>query len=42
MSFRATSGINLSFLKLFRSLGQIVHVLRTRLPLSFLIVHRSF
>ena len=42
MSLRATSGINLSFPKLFRSLGQIVHVLRTRLPLSFLNFHRSF
>jgi hypothetical protein len=42
MHLRATSGINSSFPELFRSLGQIAHVLRTRLPLSFLNFHRGF
>ena len=42
MPLRATSGINSSFPELFRSLGQVAHVLRTRLPLSLLGFGRSF
>ena len=34
MRRRATCGINPSFDRLFRTLGQVAHVLRTRSPLS--------
>ena|GEM_PF-6902006 len=42
MSYRITSGINSNFSELFQTLGQVAHVLRTRLPLSFLNFHRGF
>jgi hypothetical protein len=38
---RATSSINSSFLELSQSLGQVAHVLLTRLPLSLLSFNRS-
>ena len=41
MSFLTTSGINSNFSELSQTLGQVVHVLRTRLPLSCLIINRS-
>ena len=42
MPHRATSGINSGFPELFQSLGQVAHVLLTRLPLSLAYFHRSF
>ena len=38
----ATSGINSGFPELSQTLGQVAHVLRTRLPLSLSNFHRSF